>query len=222
VSMAFVSLDAAPKNGKAPKAPKAVKAAQAPKATGTAKAPKLAKAANTPKAKVVAAKSTKPRTSTTTTVASKPSTSTTTSTMTTGGTTTPVDFTSGKVAQNLAKNNALRTKLEAQLKALGYGGTVYQAAYGFKNQGQLVAAVNNAQNHTLSFEQIKTLMTGVSVDPAGVVLKANLNPDGSITMLPPAEVTNPAPTSSLGQAKKFIASTAPPAPETEAAATARN
>ena len=47
---------------------------------------------------------------------------------------------------------------------MGYTGDVFEAAYGFKNLGQFNAAVNNAQNHGLSFEQLKTLMTGVSVD----------------------------------------------------------
>ena len=67
------------------------------------------------------------------------------------------------------------------------------------------AAVQNAQNHNLSFEQLKTLMTGYSVDSTGTVQRANLNPDGTVTMVPVDEVTNPAPTLSLGQAKKTIA-----------------
>ena len=61
---------------------------------------------------------------------------------------------------------------------------MFEAGYGFKNFGQFNAAVNNAQNHSLSFEQLKTLMTGVSVDSAGVVLYANRNPDGTVTMVP--------------------------------------
>jgi hypothetical protein len=56
-------------------------------------------------------------------------------------------------------------------------------------------------------------MTGVPVDAAGVVLYANRNPDGTVTMVPLAELTNPAPTTSLGQAKKTIAtSVVQPAP----------
>jgi hypothetical protein len=104
------------------------------------------------------------------------------------------------------------------LVELGYTGSVYEAAYGFKNQGQFVAAVNNAQNHDIPFEQLKTLMTGLSVDSTGAVLKANLNPDGTVTMVPMDEATNPAPTQSLGQAKKTIASI----PETETTTTAGN
>ena len=45
----------------------------------------------------------------------------------------------------------------------------------------------------------------VSVDAAGVVLYANRNPDGTVTMVPLAALTNPAPTTSLGQAKQTIA-----------------
>ena len=96
--------------------------------------------------------------------------------------------------------------------------SVFEAAYGFKNFGQFNAAVNNAQNHGLSFEQLKTLMTGVSVDAAGVVLYANLNPDGTVTMVPLAALTNPAPTTSLGQAKKTLATSVVPPVTTTAAA----
>jgi hypothetical protein len=98
---------------------------------------------------------------------------------------------------------------------MGYTGDVYQAGYGFKNPGQFVAAVNNAQNHQIPFEQLKTLMTGMSVSPAGVVSYANLNPDGTVSMVPLEKVTSPAPTKSLGQAKQTIANTV----ETETTAT---
>jgi hypothetical protein len=93
------------------------------------------------------------------------------------------------------------------LKALGYQGTIYEAAYGFKNPGQFVAAVQNAQNHSLSFEQLKALMTGLAVDPTThEVLRATMNPDGTVTTVPEAtgSATDPAPTQSLGQAKKTI------------------
>jgi len=109
------------------------------------------------------------------------------------------------VGEKLTRNPKLAEKLGAELRALGYTGDVFEAAYGFKNFGQFNAAVNNAQNHDLSFVQLKTLMTGVSVDAAGVVLYANRNPDGTVTMVPLAALTNPAPTTSLGQAKQTIA-----------------
>jgi len=191
-----VAAHAAPGGPKAPKVTKTTGASQAPKASGPSKAPKPAKATT------VATKPTKPATQDA--HATKHSTVTaSTPTAPTG----PIDFTAGKVGERLTRNTALRSKLETQLKALGYEGTVYQAAYGFKNQGQLVAAINNAQNQNISFEQLKTLMTGLSVDSTGTVLKANLNPDGTVTMVPIEGATNPAPTQSLGQAKKTIATT---------------
>jgi hypothetical protein len=201
---------------KAPKAPTLAKATQSPKTTKTTakvtKAPKVtttAKASSTPKTKT-------PKTTTTsqtklakaeTKSAKKSSTTATTTSSTTTPTTTTtttVDFTQGKVGEKLTKNTKLAEKLGHKLTAMGYTGDVYEAAYGFKNLGQFNAAVNNAQNHDLSFEQLKTLMTGVSVDAKGVVLYANRNLDGTVTMVPLAKVTDPAPTKSLGQAKKII------------------
>ena len=83
---------------------------------------------------------------------------------------------------------------------------MYQAAYGFKNQGQFVAATNVARNTGVSFEQLKLQMTGLSVDADGVVLRANLGTDGTITMVDSAVVTQPMPTKSLGQAIKTLTS----------------
>ncbi len=219
LSLAFVPLEAAPKGkGPAPvkvSAPKAPKAAPSPKTTKTtAKAPKATK---------VAKGSSAPKTTTTSqTKLAKTETRSTkksgtaaaiTSPTTTPTTPTPIDFTKGKAGEKLAKNAKMAAKLGTKLTALGYTGTVFEAAYGFKNFGQFNAAVNNAQNLGLSFDQLKTLITGVSVSPTGVVLYANLNPNGTVTMVPLAELTNPAPTTSLGQAKKTIATTVvPPVP----------
>jgi hypothetical protein len=203
VSLTIAPAHAAPKGAKAPKVAKAVSApkgpgVKAPKTTAAPKGPKAAKTTTVAtKSTGKSARSTAPKKSTLTasTTPSSPSTTTTTTT----------DFTEGKVGELLTKNSAIRSKLESQLKALGYEGTVYEAAYGFKNLGQLQATVNNVQNHEgMTFEQLKVLMTGTWVDADGVVLKANLNPDGTVTMVPPDEVTNPAPTQSLGQAKKTI------------------
>ena len=165
---------------KAPKAPK-VEHATSPKPPKTPKAGKVA----------------------TTTAAS----STTTSTTAPGGTVvapTAIDFTAGPVGAKLAKNTALRTKVESRLAAAGYSGTVYQAAYGFKNQGQFIAATNVSRNLGVPFDQLKLQMTGLSVSPTGTVLKANLAPDGTITMVDPSNVTNAAPTKSLGQAIQTV------------------
>ena len=226
--LTLAPIDAASKGkGSAPvkvsssKAPTSAKAIPSPKTTKTTakvtKAPKVtttAKASSTPKIKT-------PKTTTTsqtklakaeTKSAKKSSTTptTTSSTTTPTTTTTTVDFTQGKVGEKLTKNTKLAEKLANQLTALGYTGDVFEAAYGFKNFGQFNAAIQNAENHHLSFEQLKTLMTGVSVDAAGVVLYANRNPDGTVTMVPLDQVTNPAPTTSLGQAKKTIATLAAP------------
>ena len=109
--------------------------------------------------------------------------------------------------ERLAKNTNLKTKLESRLLAAGYEGTVYQAAYGFKDQGQFIAATNVSRNTGVSFEQLKLQMTGLSVDADGVVFKANVGADGTITLVDPADVTKAAPTRSLGQAIKAVNST---------------
>ena len=191
-----VSKTSSPKTSatKAPKAPKVdhtttTKVAKTAKVTG---APQSAKATKAPKAG---------KTATT------PAASTTTSTTAPAATVvapTTVDFTSGAVAEKLAKNSALRSKVESRLTAAGYTGSVYQAAYGFKNQGQFIAATNVSRNLGVPFEQLKLQMTGLSVSPTGTVLKANRAPDGTITMVDPSMVTNPAPTRSLGQAIQTV------------------
>jgi hypothetical protein len=203
-----------------PKAPAAAKTTQSPKQSPkttktTAKVTKppkgttTAKASSTPKTRTTKTKTTttsgtKPAKADTRSAEKSRTTSTTTSPTTMPAPTTPIDFTKGKVGERLTRNTKLSEKLANQLTAMGYTGNVYEAGYGFKNLGQFVAAVNNAQNHDLAFEQLKTLMTGVSVSAEGIVLYANRNPDGTVTMVPLEDVTDPAPTKSLGQAKKTI------------------
>ncbi len=89
---------------------------------------------------------------------------------------------------------------------MGYSGTVYQAAYGFKNLGQFVAATNVSRNLGIPFEQLKIQMTGLSVAADGTVLRASLGPDGKITMVDPALAVVPASTKSLGQAIQTVKS----------------
>jgi hypothetical protein len=151
-----------------------------------------------------AAKSKKAGSTATTATSSTATTSTSTSPT---GTTGTINFTSGKVGEKLAKNSALRSKLESRLTALGYTGTAYQAAYGFKNLGQFLAATNVSRNLGISFEQLKIQMTGLSVNADGTVLRASLGPDGKVTMVDPATATTPAPTKSLGQAIQTVKST---------------
>ena len=121
-------------------------------------------------------------------------------------TSTPaIDFTATKAGQLLEKNPSLRSKIEAKLQAAGYTGTAYEAAYGFKNVGQLNAATNMVQNQGYSFELIKVLMTGNYVDPdTHQVYRARQLADGSMQLVKPDLATNPASTLSLGQAKQAI------------------
>jgi len=181
-----------------PKATPSAKATKTPKVTTTSGAPTTTTTAQTKPGKAETKSAKKAGATSTTT------TTTTGTTTTEPTTTTKIDFTQGKVADLLTKNTKLAEKLASQLKAMGYAGDVYEAAYGFKSLGAFVSTVNNAQNQSLSFEQLKTLRTGMSVDADGVVLYANRNPDGSVTMVPLEKVTNPAPTQSLGQAKKTL------------------
>ena len=118
----------------------------------------------------------------------------------------PIDFTGTPLGQKLQKNSAIRSKIEAKLRAAGYTGTVYEAAYGFKNLGQLNAATNQVQNQGYSFNLLKVLMTGTYVDPqTHVVYRANQLPDGTVKLVRAGLATNPASTQSLGQAKQTIA-----------------
>lgn len=120
--------------------------------------------------------------------------------------TAPIDFAGTSLGQKLQKNSALRSKIEAKLQAAGYSGTVYEAAYGFKNLGQLNAATNQVQNQGYSFNLLKVLMTGTYVDPrTHVVYRANQLPDGTVTLVRAGLATDPASTQSLGQAKQAIA-----------------
>lgn len=180
-----------------------------PTATKVTKADaKLAKV-ETKSAKVEAKSVKSKKTDSTTTTATSSTSPNSTSTTSTSGTTTStttIDFTSGPVGEKLAKNSALRSKIESRLTALGYDGTAYQAAYGFKNLGQFVAATNVSRNLGVSFEQLKVQMTGLSVDADGAMLQASLGTDGKVTMVDPADVTQAAPTRSLGQSIQTVKS----------------
>jgi len=120
--------------------------------------------------------------------------------------TAPIDFTGTSLGQKLEKNSALRSKIEAKLQAAGYTGSVYEAAYGFKNLGQFNAATNQVQNQGYSFDLLKVLMTGTYVDPqTHLVYRANEGPNGTTTLVRAGLATDPASTQSLGQAKQAIA-----------------
>jgi hypothetical protein len=98
-------------------------------------------------------------------------TSTSTTTTTTTGTTTTTTGTSTDVApltksqQLLTKNTNLQSKMQTRLGSqLPDGVTVIQAASGFKNLGQFVAAVNVSNNLGIPFADLKAKMTGMTVD----------------------------------------------------------
>jgi len=83
---------------------------------------------------------------------------------------------------------------------------VFEAAYGFKNQGQLNAATNMVQNHGYSFDLLKVLMTGTYVDPVThLVYRTQQLPNGTTQLVRSELATNSASTLSLGQAKQAIA-----------------
>jgi hypothetical protein len=167
--------------------------AKAPKTTTTSAKPAKSDA----KVAKADAKTKKPQTKSTTTAATS-----TTSTTTTPGS---IDFTSTALGQKLQKNSALRSKIEAKLAAAGYTGTIYEAAFGYKNLGQLNATTNQVQNHGTSFELLKVLMTGRYVDPVThQVYRATQLPDGTLKLVNPELATNPASSLSLGQAKQAI------------------
>ena len=118
---------------------------------------------------------------------------------------TRIDYTATSLGQKLQKNSVQRSKIEAKLQAAGYNGTIYEAAYGFKNLGQLNAATNQVQNQGMSFELLKVLMTGKYVDPKTHVLyQAQRMPDGTVKLVSPNRATNPVSTLSLGQSKQAI------------------
>ena len=173
--------------------------AKAPKAP-IAKGPKTHVANRAPKSQGPATKAK------TTTIKSAPKPKTVAALKTTHKTTTvvPASYLASPAGNKLATNSAMRSKIEARLDALGYPGTVYEAAYGFRNFGQFNAATNVSQNLGLSFEQLKLQMTGVSVLPNGTILRANVAPDGTIILVDPAFALNPPPTRSLGQSIQIV------------------
>jgi hypothetical protein len=81
------------------------------------------------------------------------------------------------------------------------GMTVTDAAQGFKNWGQFVAAVHVSNNLGLPFDQLKSLMTGSPIPVSGT----------PSAMVAPVPVTGPM---SLGQAIQTLKGTVVPPPTT--------
>jgi hypothetical protein len=120
--------------------------------------------------------------------------------------TNTIDFEATSLGQTLQKNSVQRSKIEAKLLEAGYTGTIYEAAYGFKNLGQLNAATNQVQNQGISFELLKVMMTGTYVDPdTHLLYRANRSADGTVKLLDPTLARNPVSPLSLGQSKQAIA-----------------
>lgn len=81
-------------------------------------------------------------------------------TRTTTKTTTRTETPAPKTETRAAKLNPNQeARLMAQLPA---GMTVQDAAQGFKNWGQFQAAVNASTNHSISFVELKSKMTGIA------------------------------------------------------------
>ncbi len=68
------------------------------------------------------------------------------------------------VPQKIAANPALVTRLQPLLPS---GLTLTDAATGFKNQGQFIAALHVSHNLNIPFAQLKTAMTGTDHDSLG-------------------------------------------------------
>lgn len=101
------------------------------------------------------------KSSTTTTTSSTTTTSTSPTSTNVGGTTTTLT----PVQQKLQKNTNLAKKLEGRLPM---GTDLMDAADGFRNLGQFVAAVNVSNNLGLTFSELKTRMVddGMSLGQA--------------------------------------------------------
>lgn len=142
--------------------PKSRPAAASPKGGPKAAAPKVsaATAVKSPKPAKVAAAPKSPKTTTAPASTSSPGVVT--------------------VRSAVPKNPKLVAKLQAMLPL---GMTVEQAALGFKNQGQFIAAVNVANNHGISFVDLKASMVegGLSLGQSIQQLKPTLDGDVEAT-----------------------------------------
>ena len=114
-----------------------------------------------------------------------PKSTTVTDTTTTTDTTTEASDSKGRGQLPLGEKIALNSTLKARLDALLVGSTLTydQATTGWKNQGQLVAAMNAANNNTLSFPSIYTEMVtnGKSLPDAVAFVKAATPPPAPTT-----------------------------------------
>jgi len=156
-----------------PKTPKAPKVA----ATTTPKTRPLTSSPKSPK--TVAPKTTGPKSAASAKSVTSPKVTKASKTPKTAAVPqTTVETGVAPVGKSAVPKNA---KLVARLQAmLPLGMTVEQAALGFKNQGQFIAAVNVANNHGISFVDLKTRMVdgGLSLGQSIQQLKPAL--DGGV------------------------------------------
>lgn len=61
------------------------------------------------------------------------------------------------IAANISRNPQLEARLKAMLPA---GMTLDEAADGFRNQGQFIAALETSKNRDIAFADLKSAMTG--------------------------------------------------------------
>jgi hypothetical protein len=150
-----VTKQAAPKGKTAKPAPKLAK--QGPDKTKPGAKPAATKAAKKESTSVKKAAVTKKADGTKRNVSTKKADATTKKTeaaQTAATTTIPLENLS-PVQQKLAKNTNLASKLQSRLPA---GTNLMEAADGFRNLGQFVAAVNVSNNLQIPFENLKTDM----------------------------------------------------------------
>jgi hypothetical protein len=81
------------------------------------------------------------------------------------------------VSQRIEKNPTLAARLQSLLPA---GMTLDQAAAGFKNQGQFIAALHVSHNLSIPFADLKTAMTGTGHESLGKAIH-DLKPTADAT-----------------------------------------
>jgi hypothetical protein len=74
------------------------------------------------------------------------------------------------IAAGIESNPELATRVRGMLSS---GMSMSEAAAGFKNQGQFLAALHASQNLNIPFDDLKTKMTGSSAASLGSAIKAS-------------------------------------------------
>jgi hypothetical protein len=72
------------------------------------------------------------------------------------------------ISRNIKKDPKLQARVRSVLPEQM---TIEQAAYGFRNQGQFIAAVHASKNHGIPFMQLKQEMTGAQALSLGRALE---------------------------------------------------